>query len=212
MRKNWSEHKTLFLIVAVTALSFLAWIGLLYLLWLALQARGNPVDFWAMAESLSTAVAAAAVITAGFIAYRELSEISSSRNLEIIDRLFAELNSTENIEARRWIFQNLPEKPEEGLANLTSEGRTAVKRVLNSLDRVAFLTQPGWVDEGKVMPWMNPMIVKAWVKLRPYVVYERERRQEPDYYNTAQQLAERCLAWRAQHLPEAQTTWVENAL
>jgi hypothetical protein len=212
MGKNWAERKTMLLIIIVTVASFFAWIGLLLLVWLALRARGIPADFWAMAESLSTVLAAAAVITAGFIAYRELSEISNSRNLEIIDRLFAELNSAENIEARRWIYQNLPEDPAVGLAIMTGEGRAALKRVLNSLDRVAFLTQPGWIDEEKVMPWMNPMIVKAWLKLCPFVLFERERRQEPDYYRTAEQLAERCLVWRAAHYPKAQTTWVDNAL
>lgn len=46
-------------------------------------------------------MAAAAVISAGFVAYKELSEISNNRQLEIVNRLFPKLNSTENIEARR---------------------------------------------------------------------------------------------------------------
>jgi hypothetical protein len=59
---------------------------------------------------------------------------------------------------------------------------------------------------------MNPMVVKAWRKLEPYVTYESRRRGEPDYYEHARRLAERCCAWRAKRLPEAEITWVEDAL
>jgi hypothetical protein len=132
--------------------------------------------------------------------------------MEAADRLFDELNSTESIGARRWVFHNLPGDPEEGISSLTPEGRAAVKQVLNTLDRIAFLTQSEWVPIEMVMPWMNPMIVKAWQKLGPYVEYESHRRQEPDYYAHARQLAERCIAWREQHLPDAETVWIDDAL
>ena len=50
---------------------------------------------------------------------------------------------------------------------MTPEGQAAVKRVLNSLDHIAFLTQAGWIPEAMIMPWINPMIVKAWASWRP---------------------------------------------
>ena len=84
--------------------------------------------------------------------------------------------------------------------------------MLNSLDRVAFLTQSGWIDENQVIAWMNPMVVKSWIKLKPYVEYERNRRHEPDYYQTASRLAERCLTWREENVPNAEITWIEDAL
>lgn len=212
MKNRLTKRQDLVLIVSSTLLGTLLWLGLLVLIWRTLQASGVKGDLWTFIEAVSTAVAAAAVFSAGFVAYRELSEVARSRHMEIVDRLFAELNSAENIAARRWIFLNLPADPKEGLASLTSEGRAAVKLVLNSLDRVAFLTLPGWVDEDLVMPWMNPMIVKAWEKLEPYVLYESRRRNEPDYYQAARRLGERCRDWRREHLPEAQITWVEDAL
>jgi hypothetical protein len=212
MGSSGSQRTTLLAIFALTAAGFVVWLGALLFGWLFLQAVGLPTNFWAMTEALSTAVAAAAVLGAGFVAYRELSEVASSRHMEVADRLFHELNSPENIEARRWIFQNLADEPEEGLKSLTPEGQAAVKRVLNSLDRVAFLTQAGWIPEEMIMPWMNPMVVKAWRKLGPYVAYESRRRGEPDYYEHARKMAERCRAWRAKNLPEAEITWVEDAL
>ncbi|MBS1252475.1 MAG: hypothetical protein MAG451_01514 [Anaerolineales bacterium] len=212
MSANQSERLTLFIALAIGAVSFVLWLAGSVVLWLVLQLVGASPNIWVMIEALSTAGSLAVILGAGWIAYRELSELASSRHLEVADRLFDELNSPENIEARRWIFQNLPDDPEEGIRALTPEGQAAVKQVLNSLDRVAFLTQPGWIPEEMVMPWMNPMIVKAWAKLEPYVDYESRRRREPDYYEHARQLAERCLVWREKNLPEAEITWLEDAL
>ena len=208
-RKN---HWILVLFVLITALAFLLWIGGLLAVWWFFKAHAIQSDYWLMVESLSTAVTAAAVFSAGFIAYNELAEAAKSRHMDIADRLFDELNAADAVEARRWIFQNLPADPEAGLRTLTPDGQAAVKAVLNSLDRVAFLTQPGWIPEDLVMPWMHPMIYKAWEKLEPYVLYERERRNEPYYYRQVGELGQRCLAWRAKHLPDTPVRWVKNAL
>lgn len=212
MKTNWPGSLTIVLFVLITIIGFTVWIGLLFVLWLALRAAGVTTDFWAMTEALSTAVAAATVLSAGFVAYRELSEAASSRHMEVADRLFDELNSDENIEARRWIFQYLPDNPEEGIRTMSPEGQAAVKQVLNSLDRVAFLTQSGWIPDEIIMPWMHPMIAKSWEKLEPYVIYERQRRNEPYYYRYAGELAGRCRDWRARNLPETQVAWVKDAL
>ena len=163
-------------------------------------------------EALSTAVGAAAVFGAGYIAYQELSEVANTRYMDIADRLFEELNSPDNVEARRHIFQNLKDDPEQGIRRLKEADQDAMKKVLNSLDRVAFLTRKGWVPDDLIMPWMHPMIAKSWEKLEPYVMYERERRNEPYYYEHAGELAERCRKWRAKHLAETDTKWVDNAL
>ena len=84
--------------------------------------------------------------------------------------------------------------------------------MLNSLDHVAFLTQAGWIPDEMIMPWMNPMIVKAWIKLGPYVEYESRKRTEPDYYLHARELAERCREWRKHNVPNAEITWVTDSL
>jgi hypothetical protein len=212
MDKNWPGYITLGLFVAITATGFILWvIGLVYV-WFMFNIFGYSTSLWAMIEALSTAVAAAAVISAGFIAYRELSEMAQSRHLDVADKLFDELNSPGSIAARRWIFQNLPDDPEEGLKNMTPEGQAAIKQVLNSLDRVSFLTQAGWIPDEIIMPWMHPMIAKSWEKLAPYVQYERDRRNEPYYYEHAEMLAERCRQWRVKHGLEAKVKWVDDAL
>ena len=163
-------------------------------------------------EAISAAVAAAAVFGAAYFAYQELSEVANTRYMDIADRLFGELNSPENIEARRHIFQNLKTDSEQGLKQLKQADQDAMKTVLNSLDHVAFLTRPGWIPDDLIMPWMHPMIAKSWEKLEPYVLYERKRRNEPYYYEHAGELAERCRKWRTRHLAETDTKWTDDAL
>lgn len=212
MYTNSEQRRALILIFSLTAFAFIILLMFLILVWLLFRRLGSPGDLWAMTEALSTALGVAAVLGGGYVAYRQLAELASSRHLEIADRLFDELNSQENIEARRWVFQNLQDASGEDIRKLSPEGRQAIKRVLNSFDKVAFLTQPGWIPEEMVMPWMNPMIVKSWAKLEKIVDYECERRNEPDYYEHARELAGRCRAWRAKNLPGAEITWVDDAL
>jgi hypothetical protein len=205
MSDDWSGRRTLVTMFASTAVGFVVWLALLAAVWWMAGGATNPaVDFWQITEALSAAVTAAAVIGGGFVAYRQLAEGASTRYMEVADRLFGELNAPENVAARRWVYQKLPDDPELGLSGLEPEGRDHVKRTLNSLDRVAFLTQAGWIPEGLIMAWMNPMIVKSWLKLKPYVEHERRARGEPDYYEHAERLGERCVAWRAEHLEQAE--------
>ena len=145
MNSNWSGRRTLVVVASCTAVGLALGLLMILSLWGVLHVRGATSSFWAMTEALATAVTAATVIGAGLLAYRELDEASNSRHLAVADRLFEELNAPENVAARRWIFQHLPPDPVTGQTELTDQDRDTVKRVLNSLDRVAFLTQRGWI-------------------------------------------------------------------
>ncbi|MGB8982457.1 MAG: DUF4760 domain-containing protein [Anaerolineales bacterium] len=212
MNTKWSGVITLAIFLFITIVVFLLLVSVLPGLWCSLSGEDSCTGSLASIESLSTALAAAVVFGAGFIAYRELSEVANSRYMEIADRLFEELNSPENIEARRRVFQDLPADPEKGLRKMSAKNRDAMKKVLNSLDHVAFLTQSGWIPDELVMPWMHPMIAKSWEKLEPYVLYERQRRNEPYYYQYVAKLAERCRKWRLANLSDTTTKWIDNAL
>lgn len=206
---NNGFNKTIAIFLAISILSFIVLIMVSIGVANLMGARDNVMG---MIEAIATAVGAAAVFGAGYIAYQELSEVANTRYMDIADRLFGELNSPENIAARRHIFQNLKDDPEQGMKRLKAADQDAMKKVLNSLDRVAFLTREGWIPDDLIMLWMHPMIAKSWEKLEPYVMYERERRNEPYYYEHAGELAERCRKWRAKHLAETDTKWVDNAL
>jgi hypothetical protein len=209
---NTSAGKLVWLALAASLATLVLLIGVPLVTW-ALGAGSVRPELWALIESLSTALGAALVIGASVFAIGELNEATAARLLDVADRLFDDLNSEEGIAARRWVYQQLPDDPHEGLASLTEEGQRYVKRVLNSLDRIAFMTQQGWIQEEMLMPWMNPMIVKIWDKLGPYVEVERERRNEPDYYEMARDLAMHCIGWRKERYPDwEKPTWLDDAL
>ncbi len=207
-----STQRNLAAMIAIAAIGFLLWIGVLLVLWTILNTAGIPTDFWPMAQTLTSTLTMVSILGGSILAVHQLSEAASNRHLAVADRLFEVLNSPEDIAARRWIFQNLPADPEEGSRTMTPEGQAAVKQVLNSLDHIAFLTQAGWIPEEMIMPWMNLMVVKAWARLEPYVEYESRRRREPDYYQHAREVAERCREWRKRNVPNTEITWVKDAL
>lgn len=212
MATNWSGRRIIGAMLLLTAGGFVLGMIALVILWAILHIFGFAPNFWAMTEAMATAVTAAAVLGGAILAYRELSEVSTTRHMEVADRLFDELNDPANIDARRRVYQRLPDDPESGIDRLDDADRAAIKQVLNSLDRVAFLTQAGWIPEDMVMPWMSPMIVKSWIKLEPWVKFESVRRKEPDYYRQVRMLAVRCFAWRKAHNMSNEFTQVENAL
>lgn len=212
MNNSWSKYEPVLTALFVALAAFGAWMLVLLGLRAGFRVFGASPAFWAMTEALSTALAAATVFGAGVIAYRELMEQASSRHIDVADRLFAELNDPQNITARRWIILDLPADPATALPPMSQTDKDTIKRVLNSLDRVAFLTQNNWIPADMVMPWMSPMILKTWDKLQPYVDYESTRRSEPDYYRQVRKLAERCRAWRRKKDLDDVYEIVEHAL
>ena len=207
-----SLSKTLLTILGLSAAGLLLWLVFTLVLFEALKWVGFNWDFWAMLTALSTAITAGTILSSAFLVYRELKDNELTRSLEVTDRLFEELNSPENIASRRWVYLELPVDPQAGLDQMDEAGREQVKRVLNMLDRVAFLAQGELIDEERIMPWINPMIAKSWEKLGPYVRFERQRRGEVDYYVLAERFGEHCLAWRKENLGKVATHWVDKGL
>jgi hypothetical protein len=199
-------------IAGIVFVGLVSWFSFLLFLYRLFSRVGVPADFWPIAQAIAGSVMAAAILVGSLIGFFQLRHAAASRYLAVADRLFEELNSPPQVEARRHIFRNIPEPHELGIADLDEAGRTAIKTVLNSLDRVAFLTQSGWIPDDMVMPWMSPMVVKAWARLAPYVAEERTRRREMDFYRAVEELAVRCVSWRKEHLGEAEIVWLQDAL
>jgi hypothetical protein len=172
---------------------------------------------WGALEALATAAAFSVAVGGGLMVLAQLTEAVDSRNLTIFNDVFERLAADRNIDARRWIYQQLPDNPGQGLASLSEEGRQHVKYVLNSFDHLGFLIQEGWVSgeaEDAIIRWVSPFVVKTWQKLGSYIDYEvAQRTEEPDYYEAVRHLAERCIAYRKALLRrDPKTTWRDDAL
>lgn len=207
MKKTKNNTIVNYLLLLVAGL--LGWLAVNYLLWRVFGQFEIFSNFWAMLEALSTAVTAAAILSAGLVANEEIKEANRTRHLSVMENLFQELNSEEHINARKWIYKKLPSTSEE-LDRLRSKDRHKMKLVLNSIDKLAFLTQSDLIPVELIMPWVNPMVVKSWEKLGPVVRAVRAERKEPDYYIDAENFAEICIEWRKKLYPQEQSEWVEK--
>jgi hypothetical protein len=208
------------IVIVATILSAMVCIvlsGGIYLIWSQMRAVDPNVDLWAMLEALSAAAAFSVAVGGGLMVLAQLTEAVDSRNLTIFNDIFERLMADKNIEARRWIYANLPDDPERGLASLSNEGREHVKLVLNSFDHLGFLMQQDWVSaeaEDAIIRWVSPFVARTWQKLGPYVAYEiAHRPEEPDYYEAACHLADQCITYRKKFLrQDAIVTWRRGAL
>ncbi len=211
-----STTRILLLALLLSVAFFVVMMILALLAWSGLRLAGVNADLWAMLESVAATAAVAQVFGGGLVALWQLKASIDSRNLDIFNNIFDKLMSERNIEARRWIYQNLPDKPEQGLASLDSQGHACVRLVLDSLDHLGFLIMQDWVAERAeeaVIAWVSPFVVKIWEKLGAYIEHELEHRpSEPDYYEAAIYLAKRCVAWRRKHMPAEETIWRHDAL
>jgi hypothetical protein len=184
---------TAFLLAVVV---FILWYAAIRRVWLFNSPlRTVEWDLWSMLEGLSSAAAFAAVVGGGLVALLQLIESVDSRHLGVFNDVFERMMDDAEVEARRWIYLELPKDPKQGIASLTDEDRQRIKRVLNSFDHLGLLLKQDWVTDDGIIRWVSPIVIKTWDKLGPYVAYECEQREEPYYYEAAQYLAQRCAEW-----------------
>ena len=71
-----SGRRTIATVIAIAAIGFLVWIGVLLAIWAALNALGVPTEFWPMAQTLSSTMTMVAILGGSILAVHQLSEDS----------------------------------------------------------------------------------------------------------------------------------------
>lgn len=169
-------------------------IGALWIL--GLQVIGRPTtrdELWSMLEGLSSAMALAVVAGGGVVVLSQLVEAVDNRHMQIFDRVFTEWMADEHIEARRFIYRDLPDDPVDWYHDKGMQGQDQLKMVLNAFDYLGFLIDQQWASEGRIVEWVSPIVVRCWHKLGAYVEYERRvNAKGADYYEYAEILAQMC--------------------
>lgn len=212
--KNTPIDRLVLIVVLLTSVALPLWVLIVYALWYALTSLGYSGDFWGALEGLSSAAALTLTLAGGIIIIIQLNDATEARDLQIYNDVFERMMSDRDIEARRWIYMNLPDDVQQGLDLMANdpEGQAHVKQVLNSFDHLGFLVQHDFGVSDRVIQWVSPFVVKTWAKIGPYVDYEAERRNESDYYESARLLYERCRDWREGHGKGTGFTKVEKAM
>lgn len=219
--KRRSIGTILILIILVTvAIAFLL-IGIAPTL---LDAASLDNQQWSGLSALVSVITLAFALGAGVSVLLQISEANDSRNLGIYRDIYEKLMAAEQIEARRFIYQQLPIIPAgdsdarnaaiQGILDRDQDARRNIKDVVNLIDYFGFLVEQDWVTSDDVIGWLSPVVVKVWVKAGPFIEYERsERPEEPDYYISAVNLAEKCRAWRDKAYPDRKDiTFVDQQL
>lgn len=180
---------------------------------------------WSGLSALISVITLAFALGAGITVLLQISEANDSRNLGIYRDIYEKMMCIEQIEARRFIYQQLPTIPEgdtdarnatiRDILNSDGEARRCIKEALNLIDYFGFLVEQDWVTSDDMIGWLSPVVVKVWEKIGPIVEHERSLRpEEPDYYISAVNLAEKCQVWRDKNYPdrERQIGFTESRL
>ncbi|MBN1967154.1 MAG: hypothetical protein JW910_21045 [Anaerolineae bacterium] len=186
--------------------------GITSLITLALAAGGG---LFILGEYFATAVQRRQQqAEAWFNIYKELSE---------------RLTNPTDTAARRWIIHHI-DPPDEGqpLAGWIAAFKTQVygefrgsevdqapghvqlKRVLDTIDFIGFVDQHYWYLADDLVEWMNAPIVKVWDRIGPYVEYEADARNEPDFYASAREFGKKCQQWRREHLGNRKSVIIDQ--
>jgi heme/copper-type cytochrome/quinol oxidase subunit 2 len=212
---------TMVLVSAVVSL--VVFIALLVLFSVFIRSSGGTmsVSGWDMLEGFASVFTVALLLGGGLFALTEYIESEETRKeqaaltaFNLYQNIFDKMTNPEEIEARRWILQNIPQRRadepmEAWVAQVQEvvfapnqagipEGQMHVKQVLNTYDFLGFVARNYWDMDEAVLNWMSPMVAKVWDRLGAYIAYQAEERNEPDYYEDARYLGDYCINWREQ--------------
>jgi hypothetical protein len=199
------------LVGTVVGFSLLALLIWMITAWVLMSAVPFKSKHWSWLEGVTSVGALAFAVGAGVWVMHEYSEALSTRDLEIYRDIYEKFMTDEQIDSRRYIYQEFPDDPQEAihLVEEDPEARLHYKRVVSVIDYFGFLVDQQWVTDDQMIGWVSPIVVKVWKKVRPIVEHEcAARPEEPDYHQGARSLYARCVDWREANLRE----WTEDAI
>ena len=126
---------------------------------------------WEVITAISTAIIAVGVV----FAFWELKEVRKARQIEAFNAFLRIWGSTEEREARRFVFK---EFKFTSLSNLTDEQRKKIEMVLANCNRISYLTLNRLVPEEHVLRLIGRPIIRVWDRLEPFIQARREEQGE----------------------------------
>jgi hypothetical protein len=149
---------------------------------------------------LFIAVASLAVSwTAVRVSNRQLREARRANDFPQAVNLFREYRDPDTVAARFLVLRDLPGIDSEiGIQGLPPEARQAAEKVSHYLDNLGFLVAKDLTKPELAAGFLGGSALRVWTVLRPFIVRERELRQEPRYQEYFEHLAATIV------LPEVQ--------
>ena len=100
------------------------------------------------------------------VALGQLKEMTRTRHLEAMLRVYDIIGSHEARIQRRFIYTQLTSPPYQ----LSSEERDHIEDVSASFDRIGKLIEDGLVPRDMLFDSHCEMIIRCWIKLKPYII------------------------------------------
>ena len=192
------------------------------------KTRAKEIN-WNLLEGIASLITVALVIGGlafAFFEYIQTAVQQSRENAEtsfnIYKEVYYRIMNPKAMDARRWIILNLPtrnaqEDDQDWLKRTTAAlnkrprgwkgerppGKEYLKEVLNTLDFLGFVAKHYWNMGNELVTWMSPPVAKVWERIYLYVKQEAERRNEPDFYESASEFGQYCVDWRNKHYPKS---------
>jgi hypothetical protein len=150
---------------------------------------------WEALTALSTAVTAIVIAVTAFAAVREvrltadttraageqLEQLRKATQFEGALEIFKELDSPAQVEARRFVVFDLPERlkderfrEEIGFISGVDEAKHLELTVLRCFERIGFYRSKGFVEEDVLLNVASGRIVTTWRALQPVVELHRK--------------------------------------
>ena len=122
-------------------------------------------------SSIATVATAAIAIVAAMFALVQVREMTRTRHLEAMLRVFEMLGAEDARKQRRFIYTQLKSSPN----GLSAEEQWVVEQVTVTFDRLGRLVQMGLVPREELFQGHCEVVIRAWIRLKPYVYYHRSR-------------------------------------
>jgi hypothetical protein len=190
------------LMLFVALVVMVVWLAAVRLIF---DVAGLASSEWGWLEGVTSVLTFAFAAGAGLLLLIEYSDADETRNLEIYRDIYDRLMTPQQIEARRKLYQDLPDDPGEAMhvVRTNPEYMGYYKQVLSLIDYFGFVVQQEWVTADEVIGWISPIVVKVWDRIGELVEMERDARKgESDYHIAAFELAKACQDWRDEHIDD----------
>ena len=166
---------------------------------------GEIPDWTAVVTAVATAVGAAVILLGGCFTLRQIRGLKEQTSLSALAPIFSDFQSVQLRKDRQTIYMTLPDDPNS--IEIASELYNACIRVLNSFNRIGYLTRKGLIPlDRDLAMYIGPPAMRIWDKLEKLVLLERDRRKEITFACFFEQLVKGCK----KKLPEYKVTYFDT--
>ena len=132
-------------------------------------------------------------------AYVQTRGFEKNRKLQAALTIFKELQASELMEGRRYIYEQIPQDIKNIDVAQLKEHLQKVESSLIAFERIGYLVYEGHIDTEPIIVNYWPSIWRCWKKCATLIRWARTQRGEKVYFARFEDLFYRCEAYRAEN-------------